>query len=201
MQEGQRAHHRLAQEILLKRSFACRVILQRDIPIRAESARQHSDIPKHRFAKSNGWIKPKEIRKEDSQRLSQNIRHLILEILSRNERIDQIPPIVSLERHDLPTRTPDIRVDIKRLPEMVYRLRTGHGTDIEEDTDMRFQNGAKGVEEPTMGIDLLLLLFLEAEYDLDGYDALFCAVDFEVGIDSDWREGKDDVNKERGDVL
>jgi hypothetical protein len=201
MQEGQRAHHRLSQEILLKRSFTRRVILQRNIPIRAKSAGQHSDIPKRRFTKSNSWVKPKEIRKEDSQRLIQNIRHLILEILSRNERINQIPPILSLERHDLPTRTPNIRVYIKCLPEMVYRHRTGFGTDIEEDTDSRLENGAKGVEEPTMRVDFLLILFLEAEYDLDGYNALFCALDFEVGVDGDWKEGEHEVNRERGDVL
>lgn len=125
------------------------------------------------------------MRKEDSQRLIQNIRHLILEILSRNQRINQIRPILSLERHNLPTRSADVRVDIKRLPQMVYRRRTGHGTHIEEDANIGLEDGAESVEEPSMRVDLLLVFLFEAEDNLDRYDAFFCAFYFEVGVDGD----------------
>jgi len=69
---------------------------------------------------------------------------------------------------------------------MVYRRRARHGTHIEEDADVGLEDGAKGVEEPSMRVDFLLVLFFEAEYDLDGYDAFFCAFDFEAGVDGDW---------------
>ena len=73
---------------------------------------------------------------------------------------------------------------------MVYRRRARHGTHIEENTDVGLEDGAKGVEEPSMRVDFLLVLFLETEYDLDGYDAFFCAFDFKAGVDGDWRGGK-----------
>ena len=68
---------------------------------------------------------------------------------------------------------------------MVYRRRTGHSTDIEEDTDIRLENGAKCIEEPSMRVDFLLIFLFEAKDDLHGYGALFCAFDFEVGSDGD----------------
>lgn len=36
--------HLLSQEVLLQRAFPGSVILQRDIPVRAKSARQHCDV-------------------------------------------------------------------------------------------------------------------------------------------------------------
>jgi hypothetical protein len=36
---------------------------------------------------------------------------------------------------------------------------------------------------------------------LNGYDALFCAFDFKIGVDGDWGKGKHEVTRERGDVL
>ncbi len=36
--------HLLSQEVLLQRAFPGSVILQRDIPVRTESARQHRDV-------------------------------------------------------------------------------------------------------------------------------------------------------------
>ena len=71
---------------------------------------------------------------------------------------------------------------------MVYRRRARHGTHIKEDANVGLEDGAKGVEEPSMRVDFLLVLFFEAEYDLDGYNAFFCAFDFEAGVDGDCGE-------------
>jgi hypothetical protein len=46
---SQTTHQCLAEEILLQRALSTRVVLQRDIPVRAERARKHSNVPKHRF--------------------------------------------------------------------------------------------------------------------------------------------------------
>ena len=51
---------------------------------------------------------------------------------------------------------------------MVYRRRARHRSDIQEDTHVGLENGAKGIEEPPMGVDLLRVLLLEAEDDLYG---------------------------------
>ena len=68
---------------------------------------------------------------------------------------------------------------------MVYRRRARHGTHIKEDADVGLEDGAKGVEEPSMRVDLLLVLFFETKDDLNRYDAFFCAFDFETGVDGD----------------
>jgi hypothetical protein len=60
-------HHLLAQEIFLQRSLAHRIILQCDIPIRAERTGEYGNIPKYRL-----------------QRLIEDIRHLVLEVLRRH---------------------------------------------------------------------------------------------------------------------
>ena len=125
-------------------------------------------------------------KKKDSQWLIQNIRHLVLETLSRNEGVNQIPPILFSGRHDLPTRTADVRVDIERFPQVVYRHWTRHSTYIEQNTKVGLEDGAESVEEPSMRVDLLLVLLFKAKDDLDGYSAFFCAFDFEAGVDGDW---------------
>jgi len=68
---------------------------------------------------------------------------------------------------------------------MVYRRRTRHSTHVEEHTNVGLEDGAESVEEPSMRIDFLLVFLFEAKDDLDGYDAFFCAFDFEVGGDGD----------------
>jgi hypothetical protein len=62
---------------------------------------------------------------------------------------------------------------------MVYTRRAGHSADVEEDTDVGLEDGAKCVEEPAMGVDLFLVLLFEAEYELDGDDSAFGAFNFE----------------------
>lgn len=51
---------------------------------------------------------------------------------------------------------------------MIDRRRTRFRAYIEQDTDIGLEDGAEGIEEPTMGVDLLLVFFFETKDDLDG---------------------------------
>lgn len=113
-----------------------------------------------------------------SQRFIEYITHLILKILRRHQRVQKLQPPLPLQRHDLATRAPHIRVNIERLPQMVNRRGPGHGADVEEDANVGLEDGAEGVEEPAVGVYLFLVFFFEAEDDLDGDDSFFCAFDF-----------------------
>jgi hypothetical protein len=62
---------------------------------------------------------------------------------------------------------------------------TWHGTHIQENTDVWFEDGTKSVEEPSMGVDFLLIFFFETKDDLNRDDPLFGSFDFQAGIDGD----------------
>ena len=58
---------------------------------------------------------------------------------------------------------------------MINRAWTRHCTNIEQDANIGLENGTKGVEEPTMGIDLLLIFLLETKDDLHRHNTLLRA--------------------------
>ena len=60
---------------------------------------------------------------------------------------------------------------------MIDRARARPRADVKKDADIWLKNRAKGVEEPAMRIDLLLVLLLEAEDYLHGDDTLLGALD------------------------
>jgi hypothetical protein len=88
---------------------------------------------------------------------------------------------------DFTTATSQVLVVIESLPQIIYRLVAGLGTSVNEDTNLRLldttmrldsgshkaktylQHLANGVEEPSVRVDLLLVLGLENEDNLDGY--------------------------------
>ena len=49
---------------------------------------------------------------------------------------------------------------------MVEGIPAWSSTAVEEDADIGLQDGTEGLEEPTVGIDFLLILFLETEEHL-----------------------------------
>lgn len=55
----------------------------------------------------------------------------------------------------------------------------GKTYDIQQHADVGLQDGTKGIEEPPMRVDFLLVHLLQAEQDLHGDDALFRAFDLE----------------------
>ena len=95
----------------------------------------------------------------------------------RTERVDQILSVLALQRDDLTARASDIRVDVERFPQVVNRSRAGHSPHVQQYTNVWFQDRTESVEEPTVRVDLLLVLLLQAEDDLHGHEALLCAFD------------------------
>ena len=77
-------------------------------------------------------------------------------------------PIFAFQRDDFSASTPDIRVDVERLPQMINRGGAGHHTDVQKDANVRLKNRPKRVEEPSVRIDLLLTFLLQAKDDLHG---------------------------------
>lgn len=68
---------------------------------------------------------------------------------------------------------------------MVYRSGTGHRANVEEYTNVGLEDGSESIEKPAMGVDFLLVLFFEAENELNRDYTLFCALNFHRGRDRD----------------
>jgi hypothetical protein len=100
-------------------------------PISRESTRPISSARSgpHRC----GSLQNGDITKDRFQRLIKDIRHLVLEILSCNERVEEILPEQTLECDDFSTCPTDRRVDIESFPEMVDRVWARLGSDVKED--------------------------------------------------------------------
>ena len=124
---------------------------------------------------------------KDSQRLVENIGHFVLKVLSRDERVQKIESVFALECHNLSARATDIRVDIEGLPQVVDTRRARHSTDIEENANIGLEDRTERVEEPSMTVNLLLILLLEAENQLDRNHALVRGIDLECRCDADLR--------------
>ena len=62
-----RTMHLFSQEVLLERTLAVRVVLQRDVPVRAERTRKHRDVAE-----------------DGLKRLVEDVGHLVLEVLRCN---------------------------------------------------------------------------------------------------------------------
>ena len=66
---------------------------------------------------------------------------------------------------------------------------TRHSTRIQKNTNVGFENGTECVEEPSMGVDLFLIFFLETKDDLNRDDSLFVSFNFQTGIDGNLLKG------------
>ena len=86
-----RTHHLFTQEILLQRSVSHSIVLECNIPVGRKRARQHSDIPKDAL-----------------EGLIQDVAHLVLKVLRRNERIDEVDAKFAREGNNLATRAADV---------------------------------------------------------------------------------------------
>ena len=65
------------------------------------------------------------------------------------EGIKELLHVFTLEGDDFSTSTPDIRVDVERLP-FINRAGARHGTDIQKNANVRLKNGSKRIEEPAV---------------------------------------------------
>jgi hypothetical protein len=59
----------------------------------------------------------------------------------------------------------------RTFPELVDGGSSGLWSNVEQNADIGLDQGAKGVEEPAMTVEFLLVLFLETENDLNGASA------------------------------
>ena len=110
----------------------------------------------------------------------------------RTEKIQQLLPVFTLEGNNFTASTAYIRVDVEHIPEMINRAGTKHGTDIEENANVRLENRAKRVEEPAMGVDLLLVFLLQAKDDLHGNNTFLRAFNLVRWSNGDCRGSKTD---------
>ena len=60
---------------------------------------------------------------------------------------------------------------------MVDRARAGPGADVQKDANVRLKNRSKGIEEPAVRVDLLLILLFKTEDNLHRDDSLLSALD------------------------
>lgn len=65
-----------------------------------------------------------------------------------------------------------VLVIVEALPQSQQRARTRLGSGVDEDGDFGVKNAAKGIKEPSMRVNLLSVLLLEAENHLRGREIL-----------------------------
>lgn len=100
--------------------------------------------------------------------------YLVLEILCCYERIQEILPAWSQHSLDFTTGATTCRVEIESLPKMVDAVFSRFCSRIDQYTNVGLQNFSKSLKEPSVGIDLLLILFLQAKQDLH-WNTIFSA--------------------------
>lgn len=154
--EDVHAFNTLLTQLFRERVVTMEILLQgttHDSPetIGGESTRQHTDI-------SKGTL----------QRLVKDVTDLVLEVLGGNQGVDQIPPTLTQHGVDFTTRTSQILVVVESLPERHEGLVTGLGTGVQKNDDFWVENTAESVEQPSMRVDLLAVLLLQAEHHLHG---------------------------------
>jgi hypothetical protein len=86
----------------------------------------------------------RDVTEDTLERLIQDVTHLVLKVLGRDEGVKQVTPEQALERDDLSASSSDRRVDVEGFPEVVDTVRAGLGTDVEQDTDVGTKGCAKG---------------------------------------------------------
>jgi hypothetical protein len=91
--------------------------------------------------------------------------------LRRDKWIDEV---LALLQHglNLTASTSTHRLPVECLPQIIDTASSGSGSSIDQHADIGLQNLSKRLEEPSVRIDLLLILLLEAEQDLDRCAAL-----------------------------
>lgn len=141
--------HLLSSKVSLQRPLAVLVVLQGYVPIGRKRTRQDGNEPERRL-----------------QRLVEDVGDLVLEVLSGDQRVQQL---LSMRQHDLDfTACASAHgLHVKRLPQVVDGVPPGLRTRVKEHADIGVQDTTEGLEEPTVGVDLLLVLLLQAEEHLD----------------------------------
>ncbi len=117
--------------------------------VRRERAGKHADVSKRTL-----------------QGLVEDVTDLVLEILGCHQRIQQVLPSFAQHGVDLSAGTAKVLVVVESLPESQQRLGTGLGASVEQDANLRVQDPAERGEKPSVRIDLLAILLLQAKHHL-----------------------------------
>ena len=64
--------------------------------------------------------------------------------------------ILALQRNDFSAGAAYVRVNVERFPEMVDARRPWLSSDVEQDADVGLEDRSEGVEEPSVGVDLII---------------------------------------------
>jgi len=70
----------------------------------------------------------------------------IIKLFRQTERIQELLPVFALEGNDFSASTPDIRIDVECLPQMINGAGARHRTDVQKDANVRLKNRSKHVE-------------------------------------------------------
>ena len=133
------AVHRLSLEVGGQRPLAVRTVQEGPVSVGAEGTGQHTDVPEDTL-----WIAQsrQSCVQEDAgmitylQRLVKNVGHLVLEILSSNQRVEQLATALD-HGMDFTTASTEMRIVVESFPQVVDRLPAGFGTRVNQDADLR----------------------------------------------------------------
>ena len=121
-----------------------------------------------------------------------------LEVLGGDERVlCEGRPVAALEGDNLAAGPADLAVEVKRLPEVVDRVRAGLGADVDQDADVGDKNLAKGVKEPAVRVELLLITLFKAEEELDGHAVGVAGHNLELAVNPELGRVLVDMSRHR----
>ena len=122
------------------------------------------------------------------QTLTENVRHLVLEVLRSHKRVEELAAALN-HGVNLTAASTKVGVVVEGLPQVVNGLAAGLRARVNEDTDLgllRMSNTerrqvtitsylkhlADSVEQPAVRVDLLLVLRLDDKDNLDRYEVV-----------------------------
>lgn len=145
----------LGTETRGERVVTVEVLLQRPAKdgtesVSREGTGKHRDVTERRF-----------------QRLVENVGNLVFEVLGGDQRVNQVLETSAQHGVDFTTGTAEVLVIVESFPEVQDGLWTRLGTSIQKNADFGVQDLAEGVEQPSVGVDFLGVLLLQAEHHLD----------------------------------
>jgi len=103
----------------------------------------------------------------------------------RTKWVEEKGPILPLVCCNFSASTANVRVDVEGLPQSINAVRSWLGSNIQQNANIGLKHRPKGVEEPPMAVDFLLVLLLHAEDNLGGYDTLVRVFEMEVVVDGE----------------
>ena len=95
-----------------------------------------------------------------------------------------MPPKSPFVYGNLTASAANIRIAVEYLPHGVQAFRGRACADVKKDTDIWLEDLSKGVEEPSVGVDLFLVILFHQENDLRRDDSLVRVFEVQVRVDT-----------------